>query len=93
MDDAINLVFADDAFDFVVIADISFDQRDIDVVLGAQVRDAVFKALVERVVDDNRFAGADEFICNMCTDVASTACKKPCLLGHAPTITRKMGVN
>ena len=75
MDDAINLVFADDAFDFVVIADISFDQRDIDVVLGAQVRDTVFKALVERVVDDNRFASADEFICDMCADVASTTCK------------------
>ena len=75
MDDAINLVFADNAFDFVVIADISFDQRDIDVVLGAQLRDAVFKALVERVVDDDRFARADEFICDMCADVASTACK------------------
>ena len=75
MDDAINLVFTDDTFDLVVIADIGFDQRDIDVVLGAQVRDAVFKALVERVVDDDRFAGTDEFICDMCADVASTACK------------------
>ena len=65
----------DSAFDFVVITDIGFDQRDIDVVLGAQVRDAVFKALVERVVDDNRFAGADEFICNVRTNVASTASK------------------
>ena len=75
MDDAINLVFTDDAFDFVVIADISFDQRDIDIVLGAQVRDSVFKTLIQRVVDDNGFAGADEFICDVCTDVASTACK------------------
>ena len=75
MDDAINLVFADDAFDFVVVADIGFDQWDIDVVLGAQVRDAVFKTLVERVVDDNGFASADEFICNMCTDVASASGK------------------
>ena len=75
MDDASNLVFTDDAFDFVVIADISFDQWDIDIVLGAQVRDAMFKTLVERVVDDDRFAGADEFICDVCTDVASTSCK------------------
>ncbi len=75
MDDAVNLVFADYAFDFVVIADISLDQRDGDVVFGAQVRDTVFKTLIKRVVDDNRFAGADEFICDMCTDVASTACK------------------
>ena len=53
MDYVPDLVFADDAFDFVVIADISFDQRDIDVVLGAQERDAVLKTLVERVVDDD----------------------------------------
>ena len=75
MDDAVNLVFADDAFNLVVIADIGFNQRDIDIVLGAQVRDAGFKTLVERVVDDYRFAGSDEFICDVCTDVASTACK------------------
>ncbi len=75
MDNAINLVSADNAFDFVVIADIGLDQWVINVVLGAQVRDAVFKTLVERVVDDDRFAGADEFICDMCADVASTACK------------------
>ena len=53
MNDAINLVVANDAFDFVVIADIGFNQRDIDIVFGAQVRDAVFKTLVERVVDDD----------------------------------------
>ena len=75
MDDAVNLVFADYAFDFVVIADIGFDQWDIDVVLGAQVRDSVFKTLVERVVDDDRFASANEFICDMRTDIASTTCK------------------
>jgi len=63
------------SYNLVVIADISFDQRDIDVVLGAQVRDAVFKTLIERVIDDDRFAGSDEFICDMCTDVASTTCK------------------
>ena len=55
---------------------------------GAQVLDALFEALVERVVDDYRFAGADEFICDMCADVASTACKKPSLLGHVVSVLR-----
>ncbi len=75
MDDAIDLVCADDAFEFVVVADVGIDQRDIDVVHGAQVLDAVFEALVQRVVDDYRFAGADEFVSDMCADVASTTCK------------------
>ena len=46
MDDAIDLVRADNPFEFVVVADISFDQWDIDVVLGAQLLDAVFETLV-----------------------------------------------
>ena len=53
MDDAIDLVGADYIFKFVVIADVGFDKWDLDVVLCAQVDDAGFKALVERVIDDN----------------------------------------
>ena len=75
MDDAINLVGADYAFDLVVIADISFDQWDLDVVLCAQVNDAGFKALVERVVDDDVLAVANEFISDMCADISSASGK------------------
>ena len=75
MDDAINLVFADDTFELVVIADIGDDQRNLRVVLSAQILDARLQALVERVVDNDRFASADKFISDMCTDVTSTAGK------------------
>ncbi len=46
MDDAIDLVCANNAFEFVVVTDIGLDLRDIDVVLGAQVLGAVFEALI-----------------------------------------------
>ncbi len=46
MDNAINLVFLNDAFDFVVIADIGFNQWDIKVVLGAQISNTRLKTLV-----------------------------------------------
>jgi len=75
VDDAIDVVGADNAFNLVVIADISFDQRDLDLVLCAQVDDAGFKALVERVIDDDVLAIADEFISDMCADVTSASGK------------------
>ena len=53
MDDAIDFVGADSTLYLVVITDIGFDKWDLDVVLCAQVNDAGFKALVERVIDDN----------------------------------------
>ena len=53
MNDAINLAGADYVFEFVVIADVSFDKWDLDVVLCAQINDAGFEALVERVLDDD----------------------------------------
>ena len=75
MDDAIDVMGADNAFDLVVIADISFDQWDLDVVLCAQVDDAGFKALIERVIDDYVLAVADEFISDMCAYVTSASGK------------------
>ncbi len=53
MNYATDLVLTDHIFNYVAIADISFDQRDIDIVLGAQERYAAFQTLVERVVDDD----------------------------------------
>ncbi len=75
MDDAIDLVGADGVFNLVVIADIGVDQRDLDIVLGAQVDDAGFKALVERVIDEDVLAVADEFISDMGADVSSASGK------------------
>ena len=43
--------------------------------LCAQVDDAGFKALVERVIDDDVLAVADEFISDMCADVSSASGK------------------
>ena len=73
MDDAVDLVGADYVFNFVVITDVSFDQWDQGVVLCAQVDDAGFKALVERVIDDDVLAACDEFISDMCADVTSAS--------------------
>ena len=75
MDDAIDVVGADDVFNLVVIADIGFNQWDFDVVLCAQVDDAGFKALIERVIDDDVLAVANEFISDVCADVSSASGK------------------
>ena len=75
MDDAINFVGADNAFEFVVVANIRVDKWDINIVLDAKVLNAMFQSLVQRIVDDYRFAGTDEFISNMCADVSGSTCK------------------
>ena len=53
MNDSIDVVFADHTFNFVVITDISLDKWNIRVVLGAKVLNTGFKALVERVIDND----------------------------------------
>ena len=75
MDDASDVVGADYVFDLVVITDIGFDEWKLDVVFCAQVDDAGFEALVERVIDDDVLAAADEFISYMCADVSSASGK------------------
>ena len=54
---------------------IAFDQWDLYFVLCAQVDDARFKALVERVIDDDVLAACDKFISDMCADVSSASGK------------------
>lgn len=61
--------------------------------LCAEVNDAGFKALVERVVDDDVLAVADEFISDMCANISSASGKQPRLLSHVQTITGKVGVD
>ena len=82
MDDAVNPLGSDHILNLVVIANVSFDQRDFGVVLRTQVGDAGFKALVERVIDDDILAVADEFISDMCADVSSASGKQPRLSSH-----------
>ena len=53
MNDSVDVVFADQTFDLVVIANICLNQRDINIVLGAKVLNTGFKALIERVVDND----------------------------------------
>ena len=86
MHDPLDLVGADDIFEFVVIANVRSDKWNFGVVLCAQVNDARFKTLVERVIDDDGLASADEFVSNVCADVSGTSREKPRLLSHRETI-------
>lgn len=41
--------------------------------LGAKIHNAGFKALVERIIDNDILAVTDKFISDMCTDISSAS--------------------
>ena len=63
-----------DNFSFESIPQCFWAKR-CEAVLCAQIDDAGFKALVERVIDDDVLAACDEFISDMCADVTSASSK------------------
>ena len=73
MDNASEVVVSNYIFNLVVIADISFNQWDLDVVLCTQVDDSRFKALVDRVMVEDVLAVADYSFNDCCAGVTSAS--------------------